>query len=63
MIEFDVAPDALALPKRLTIAIKNDIHWITAQALNYTMAGSRFDSDTGTRQRNVKVNIENKRNS
>ena len=59
MIEFEVDPDALALPKRLTIAIKNDIHWITAQALNYTMAGSRFDSGTGTRQRNVKVNLEN----
>lgn len=59
MIEFDVDPDALALPKHVTIAIKNDIHWITAQALNYTMAGSRFDSGTGTRKRNVKVNLEN----
>ena len=35
MIKLDIDPDALALPKRLTIAIKNDIHWITAQALLY----------------------------
>ena len=58
MIEFDVDPEALALPKRLTIAIQSDINWITAQALNYTMAGSKFDSGTGTRERNVKVNLE-----
>ena len=59
MIEFDVDPDALALPKRLTIAIKNDIKHITAQALLYTMSGSKFDSGTGTLKRNVKVNLEN----
>ncbi len=56
MMELDIDPDALKLPKGLTIAIKNDIKFITSQALNATMSGSRFMS--GTKQRNVRTNLE-----
>ena len=56
MIELDIDPDALKLPKGLTIAIKNDLKFITAQALNSTMSGSKFMA--GTRERNVRTNLE-----